>query len=155
MLKHLHEWDKKALASGKPSVFDRNFIAVNTVGFDEMIAEIERTEWADIYKHSGLSPEHLEKLAKLFLESERSIFCWGMGLPSIVTELLTYICWQIYCWRVVKLADRVQGFVRFVGTVTCKATALWALMNSLARNFSTILTVCLVLNHQKKWIWCG
>ncbi|WP_164224082.1 hypothetical protein, partial [Stenotrophomonas maltophilia] len=70
ILKHLHEWDKKALASGKPSVFDRNFIAVNTVGFDEMIAEVERTEWADLYKHSGLSPEHLEKLAKLFLESE-------------------------------------------------------------------------------------
>lgn len=82
MLKHLNEWDKKALASGKPSVFDRNFIAVNTVGFDEMIAEVERTEWADIYKHSGLSPEHLEKLAKLFLESERSIFCWGMGITQ-------------------------------------------------------------------------
>ncbi|MDU6100120.1 MAG: FdhF/YdeP family oxidoreductase, partial [Acinetobacter sp.] len=82
MLKHLNEWDKKTLASGKPSVFDRNFIAVNTVGFVEMIAEIERTEWADIYKHSGLSPEHLEKLAKLFLESERSIFCWGMGITQ-------------------------------------------------------------------------
>lgn len=82
MLKHLNEWDKKALASGKPSIFDRNFIAVNTVGFDEMIAEVETTEWADIYKHSGLSPEHLEKLAKLFLESERSIFCWGMGITQ-------------------------------------------------------------------------
>ena len=82
ILKHLNEWDKKALASGKPSVFDRNFIAVNTVGFDEMIAEIERTEWEDIYKHSGLSPEHLEKLAQLFLESERSIFCWGMGITQ-------------------------------------------------------------------------
>lgn len=55
---------------------------MNTVGFDEMIAEVERTEWADIYKHSGLSPEHLEKLAKLFLESERSIFCWGMGITQ-------------------------------------------------------------------------
>jgi len=82
MLKHLNEWDKNALASGKPSVFDRNFIAVNTIGFDEMIAEVEKTEWADIYKHSGLSPEHLEKLAKLFLESERSIFCWGMGITQ-------------------------------------------------------------------------
>ncbi|MFI7966759.1 molybdopterin-dependent oxidoreductase, partial [Acinetobacter baumannii] len=43
---------------------------------------VERTEWADLYKHSGLSPEHLEKLAKLFLESERSIFCWGMGITQ-------------------------------------------------------------------------
>lgn len=25
----------------------------------------------------------------------------------------------------------------------------------LARNFSIILTVCSVLNHQEKWIWCG
>ncbi|MGU3311157.1 FdhF/YdeP family oxidoreductase [Acinetobacter sp. M5A5_2a] len=82
ILKHLNQWDKKALASGKPSVFDRNFIAVNTIGFDEMIAEVEKTEWADIYKHSGLSAEHLEKLAKLFLESERSIFCWGMGITQ-------------------------------------------------------------------------
>lgn len=82
ILKHLNEWDKKALASGKPSVFDRNFIAVNTIGFDEMIAEVEKTEWEDIYKHSGLSSEHLEKLAKLFLESERSIFCWGMGITQ-------------------------------------------------------------------------
>ncbi|MGE8550590.1 MAG: molybdopterin-dependent oxidoreductase, partial [Acinetobacter calcoaceticus] len=48
----------------------------------EMIAEVEKTEWEDIYNHSGLSPEHLEKLAKLFLESERSIFCWGMGITQ-------------------------------------------------------------------------
>lgn len=82
ILKHLNEWDKKVIASGKPSVFDRNFIAVNTIGFDEMIAEVERTEWQDIYTHSGLSAEHLEKLSKLFLESERSIFCWGMGITQ-------------------------------------------------------------------------
>lgn len=82
ILKHLNEWDKKAIASGKPSVFDRNFIAVNTIGFDEMIVEVERTEWQDIYTHSGLSAEHLEKLSKLFLESERSIFCWGMGITQ-------------------------------------------------------------------------
>lgn len=150
MLKHLNEWDKKALASGKPSVFDRNFIAVNTVGFDEMIAEVERTEWADIHKHSGLSPEHLEKLSKLFL-SQSALFSVGVwALPSTVTELLTYICWQIYCWRVVKLVDRVQDFVRFVGTVTCKATELWVLMNCLALNYSIALTVCSVLNHREK-----
>lgn len=82
ILKHLNEWDKKAIASGKPSVFDRNFIAVNTIGFEEMIAEVEMTEWQDIYTHSGLSAEHLEKLSKLFLESERSIFCWGMGITQ-------------------------------------------------------------------------
>lgn len=79
MLKHLNEWDKKALASGKPSIFDRNFIAVNTVGFDEMIAEVERTEWADLYKHSGLSPEHLEKLANTLFRIRAFNFLLGNG----------------------------------------------------------------------------
>lgn len=57
-----------------------------------MIAEIDRTEWEDIYKHSGLSPEHLEKLAQLFLESERSIFCWEWVLLNTATEQPMYIC---------------------------------------------------------------
>ena len=31
-----------------------------------MIAELERTEWADLYKHSGLSSEHLENWLNSF-----------------------------------------------------------------------------------------
>ena len=38
MLKHLLEWDQQAIAKSKESVFDRSFIAVNTVGFEEMRA---------------------------------------------------------------------------------------------------------------------
>lgn len=82
MLKHLHEWDKQALQAGKASVFNREYIAENTVGFDEMLKEVDRTEWSDIYQYSGLSAEHLESLAKMFLDSQRSIFCWGMGITQ-------------------------------------------------------------------------
>ena len=45
MLKHLREWDIQALAAGKKSVFDRSFIEMNTVGFDAMMEEIDRTAW--------------------------------------------------------------------------------------------------------------
>lgn len=82
MMKHLREWDKQALAAGKPSVFDRKYIADNTVGFDEMMQVVDGTEWHKIYKYSGLTAEHLESIAKMFLESERSIICWGMGLTQ-------------------------------------------------------------------------
>lgn len=82
MMKHLRQWDLEATAQGKPPVFDRSFIVLNTVGFDEMIAEIDRTDWADIHKHTGLSPEDLETLATLYRESERAIFCWGMGITQ-------------------------------------------------------------------------
>ena len=82
MMKHLHEWDKQAILAGKTGVFDRQYIAENTVGFDEMLKEVDRTEWRDIYQYSGLSPENLESIAKMFCESERSIFCWGMGITQ-------------------------------------------------------------------------
>ncbi|WP_151831860.1 FdhF/YdeP family oxidoreductase [Acinetobacter ursingii] len=82
MLKHLLEWDQQAIAKSKESVFDRSFIAVNTVGFEEMRAEVQNTSWSDIHPHTGLSPEHLEALAKLYLESKSAIFCWGMGITQ-------------------------------------------------------------------------
>lgn len=82
MMKHLHEWDKQALAAGQSSLFDREYIEKNTVGFEEMLQEVDRTEWRQIYQHSGLSAEKVESLAKLFLESNRSIFCWGMGITQ-------------------------------------------------------------------------
>jgi len=82
MMKHLHEWDKQAILAGKTGVFDRQYIAENTVGFDEMLKEVDRTEWRDIYQYSGLSSENLESIAKMFCESERSIFCWGMGITQ-------------------------------------------------------------------------
>ncbi len=82
MLKHLREWDIQALAAGKKSVFDRSFIEINTVGFDAMMEEIDRTAWSDIHAHTGLSPEHLESLAKMYLDAKTAIFCWGMGITQ-------------------------------------------------------------------------
>ncbi|MEB3766697.1 FdhF/YdeP family oxidoreductase [Acinetobacter sp. MD2] len=82
MMKHLSEWDKKALAANKASVFDRDFIEKNTLGFEAMLHEVDRSSWDEIYYYSGLSAEQLESLAKLFLDSNRSIFCWGMGITQ-------------------------------------------------------------------------
>ncbi len=82
MMKHLREWDRQALAAGKPSLFDRAFIEMNTDGFEQMIAEVDQTDWATIHDHSGLSPDELKSLAKIFCDAKRVIFCWGMGITQ-------------------------------------------------------------------------
>lgn len=82
MLKHLKEWDAEAIAKGKPSVFDHSFIELNTVGFNEMMTEVEKTEWNQIHRHTGLTPEQLKQLSKIYLDAETAIFCWGMGITQ-------------------------------------------------------------------------
>ncbi|AOA59967.1 FdhF/YdeP family oxidoreductase [Acinetobacter larvae] len=82
MLKHLQQWDQAALAAGQSSVFDREFIAQHCEGFASMLALVDATPWAEIHEHSGLSPTHLQALAKLYLDAKRVIFCWGMGITQ-------------------------------------------------------------------------
>jgi hypothetical protein len=124
-----------------------------------MIAEVERTEWADIYKHSGLSPEHLEKLAKLFLESERSIFCWGMGITPMVRSPCTLLCPRTGQSPAPGLPICPRANNKFASICTlavpwrCCVIPIpqpWALMNYLALNYSTTLIAYLELNHREK-----
>lgn len=82
MFKHLQQWDKQALDMGKDGIFDRDYIAKQTEGFDALIAEVERTEWADIHKITGLPAEQLQLLAELYRDSKKPIFCWGMGITQ-------------------------------------------------------------------------
>jgi len=82
MMKHLIEWDRQALDAGKSSLFDHAFIEMNTVGFAEMIAEVDQTSWATIHEHTGLSHDDLRSLSKIFCDAKRAIFCWGMGITQ-------------------------------------------------------------------------
>ncbi|WP_410210074.1 FdhF/YdeP family oxidoreductase [Aquirhabdus sp.] len=82
MMKHLREWDQKALAAGKPSLFDHAFIDMNTDGFTAMIDQVDQTSWASIHEQTGLKPDELKSLAKMFCDAERVIFCWGMGITQ-------------------------------------------------------------------------
>jgi len=82
MLKHLREWDQQAIAKGKTGIFDQDFIAQNTIGFNDLISEVDRTDWTTIHAETGLSPAQLESLAQLFCDAKRAIFCWGMGITQ-------------------------------------------------------------------------
>ena len=61
---------------------DRDFIAQYTTGFDEFISALQAVSWAEVVEQSGVAREKIEQAAKIFVESERTIFCWAMGLTQ-------------------------------------------------------------------------
>ena len=63
-------------------VFDQNFIGTYTSGVEEFIASVEGTSWTDIVNQSGVDQNEIEAAARVFIDSDRTIFCWAMGLTQ-------------------------------------------------------------------------
>lgn len=63
-------------------VLDREFIENFTSGFDEFAAALASVSWSEITEQSDVAKEQIEAAAKIFIESERTIFCWAMGLTQ-------------------------------------------------------------------------
>jgi molybdopterin-dependent oxidoreductase alpha subunit len=64
------------------TVFDQKFIAEKTEGYDELIACLDATEWDDIRSESGLTREQIIEAAEMFINADRIITCWAMGLTQ-------------------------------------------------------------------------
>jgi len=71
---------KAVLAS--EGALDREFIDNYTAGFDAFAAALQKVSWSEIVEQSGVSKEQIETAARIFVESERTIFCWAMGLTQ-------------------------------------------------------------------------
>lgn len=63
-------------------VLDRSFIAEHTSGFDEFRAAIDATDWATIESQSGLERKEIDAAARVYIDAERVICCWAMGLTQ-------------------------------------------------------------------------
>ena len=61
---------------------DRDFIAQHTIGFEEFAPALQAVSWTEIVEESGVGKEEIEQAAQIFVESERTIFCWAMGLTQ-------------------------------------------------------------------------
>jgi molybdopterin-dependent oxidoreductase alpha subunit len=64
------------------TVLDHAFLGEHTSGFDDFAEDLRRTDWETIERASGLSREELGEAAQVYLESERVIACWAMGLTQ-------------------------------------------------------------------------
>ena len=66
----------------REGVLDREFINSHTIGFDAFAASLQAVSWDDVVEQSGVSKEQIEQAAQIFVESNRTIFCWAMGLTQ-------------------------------------------------------------------------
>lgn len=63
-------------------VLDHDFINRYSVGFDEFKSALRQVHVGDILEQSGVTKTKIEDAARIFIESERVIFCWAMGLTQ-------------------------------------------------------------------------
>jgi molybdopterin-dependent oxidoreductase alpha subunit len=63
-------------------VFDRDFIAEHSVGFEAFLEHLRATPWGDILVSSGLTREQIRAAAEIAMDSKRIIACWAMGLTQ-------------------------------------------------------------------------
>ncbi|MEO8906124.1 MAG: FdhF/YdeP family oxidoreductase [Polyangiaceae bacterium] len=64
------------------TVLAHDFIQQQTEGFAALRADLESTSWEAIVEHSGVSREQIQEAAKIAMASERTIFCWAMGITQ-------------------------------------------------------------------------
>lgn len=61
---------------------DAKFIAEHTSGLEALRAAVEASDWETIEEQSGLSRAQIDEAAKIYIESDRTIICWAMGLTQ-------------------------------------------------------------------------
>ena len=82
LMKRVLERDADDLARGGAGRLDRAFIRDHTSGFEALEADLRQTTWQDIERKSGLSRAAIESAADVYVEAERVILCYGMGLTQ-------------------------------------------------------------------------
>ncbi len=75
-------------------VLDRDFIATHTLGLDAVRDDAMAQDWAEIVAHSGVSEEQIRKIADIYIRSNATMICFGMGLTQHQrgSELLQQVC---------------------------------------------------------------
>ncbi|MYM84455.1 FdhF/YdeP family oxidoreductase [Duganella sp. FT50W] len=87
--KRLVERDDEALASGQPSVLDREFIARHTSGFEAFEADLRAESWDVLLEESGVPKLQIDQLTGIFIRGQNVISTWGMGLTQHKNALKT------------------------------------------------------------------
>jgi formate dehydrogenase major subunit len=61
---------------------DEDFVRAHTRGFDAWRDHVARLDWDQVVEVTGLSREQITAAAELLRDSDRTVFCWAMGLTQ-------------------------------------------------------------------------
>src|SRR6202011_4646221 len=79
--------EEESKSPGK--VFDHEFIARHTIGYDDLLAGLEVANWHEILDSSGLTRDQIRKATEIVLGSRNIICCWAMGLTQHKNSVAT------------------------------------------------------------------
>ncbi|MEU4251154.1 FdhF/YdeP family oxidoreductase [Amycolatopsis sp. NPDC026612] len=71
-------WDAEAPGA----IVDRDFVDRVTEGFDGYAKHLQEVDWPEIERATGLPRAQIERVARMIASSERTIYCWAMGLTQ-------------------------------------------------------------------------
>ncbi len=94
LAKHVLAAEDKSWAEHKVHVLDVDFIEQHTDGFAAFEAMVRATDWADIERESGLKRADIEAAGQVYVEADRTIGIYGMGLTQQVNgfdNVATYV----------------------------------------------------------------
>ncbi|GAA3559973.1 FdhF/YdeP family oxidoreductase [Amycolatopsis ultiminotia] len=74
----LLQWEESAPGS----IVDHEFVAAQTQGFEDWAKHLRETDWPETERATGLAREQIERIARMIANSERTIYCWAMGLTQ-------------------------------------------------------------------------
>ncbi|MBP2550553.1 molybdopterin-dependent oxidoreductase alpha subunit [Neorhizobium galegae] len=83
LCKHVLQKHEEAQREGR-SVLDLDFIERHTSGFDAFLDTVRATSWEAIEENSGLTRQALQAAGQVYVEAERVIGVYGMGLTQQV-----------------------------------------------------------------------
>jgi len=59
---------------------DEEFVNGYTEGWEDFKKRLKNISWDEILKGSGVEKATIEKIADMYIRSDRTIFCWAMGI---------------------------------------------------------------------------
>jgi molybdopterin-dependent oxidoreductase alpha subunit len=74
----LLQWEEEAPGT----IVDQAFIEASTHGFEDYAKQVRDLDWNAVGEATGLPREQIEHIARMLVESERTVYCWAMGLTQ-------------------------------------------------------------------------
>lgn len=75
---------KALLESGKHDAIAQAFIQNACADWDVFRTQVESADWHDLEQRSGVSRAQMQEVAALYAQSQRTVFCWAMGMTHHV-----------------------------------------------------------------------
>jgi len=81
--------ERNAQAAGEQPVFDHLFLQQHTQGLEEWLEKVDQASWPSLEEQSGLTRVEMEQAALVYVQADKVIFTWAMGITQHLHSVST------------------------------------------------------------------